>query len=48
MDLPGADREGLMAELKKRLSPGCADFSGTDWMEQAATESITAARRRQR
>ncbi len=42
MDLPGADREGLMAELKKRLSPGCADFFGTDWMEQAATESEEA------
>ena len=42
MDLPGADREARLAELRQRLSPGCADFTGQDWMEQAATESEEA------
>ena len=29
MDLPGADREALMAQLREKLSPCCVDF-GTD------------------
>ena len=29
MDLPGADRAALLAQLQKQLSPGCLDF-GTD------------------
>ncbi len=38
MDQPGTDRERLLAQLRARLSDGCADFSG-DWeqvLEQAA------------
>ena len=30
MDLPGADREKLMAQLQRELSSGCVDF-GMDW-----------------
>ena len=42
MDLPGTDRTALLAELRKRLGEGCADFSGAEWAEQAATESEEA------
>ncbi len=28
MDLPDTDREALLAELKRELSPACVDFSG--------------------
>ncbi len=38
MDQPGTDRNRLLAQLRARLSDGCADFSG-DWdqaLEQAA------------
>ncbi len=38
MDQPGADRAALLAQLRERLSEGCADFSGP-WdavLEQAA------------
>ncbi len=42
MDLPGADRAKRMAELRRLLSPACADFTGTEWMEQAAAESEAA------
>ncbi|MDE6590722.1 MAG: GTP-binding protein, partial [Oscillospiraceae bacterium] len=38
MDQPGADREGLLAQLRERLDEGCADFSGPreGLLEQAA------------
>ena len=36
MDLP-ADREGLMADLRRRLDDGCVDFSAPDRDENAAT-----------
>jgi small GTP-binding protein len=38
LDLAGADREGRVAELKKRLGEGCVDVSrpGKDWWEEAA------------
>ena len=39
MDLPGTERAALMEELRRRLGEGCADFTGDDWAEQAATES---------
>ena len=42
MDLPGADRGDILRQLQSRLSGACADFSGTEWMEQAATESEEA------
>ena len=42
MDLPGAEKQTILAELQKRLSPACADFSDDSWMEQAATESEAA------
>ena len=42
MDLPGADKGAILEELRKRLSPACADFSDRGWMEQAATESEAA------
>ncbi len=29
MDLPGADRAGLLAQLRSQLSPGCVDFGGS-------------------
>ena len=35
MDLPGADREELLADLR-RLSSGCVDFTAPDWAEEAA------------
>ena len=35
MDLAGADREKLMADLKGRLNGGCVDFGG-DFAEEAA------------
>ena len=41
-DLPGADRDALMEELRRRLGEGCADFGNGDWAEQAATESEEA------
>ena len=41
-DLPGVNRAARMQELRSLLSPECADFSGTDWMEQAAAESEAA------
>ena len=37
MDLPSADREALLAQLKQRLSAGCVDFSAPEgWQEDAA------------
>ena len=38
MDLAGADRFGLMEELKRRLDGGCVDFSSApeEWAEEAA------------
>ena len=42
MDLPGTQRAALMEELRRRLGDGCADFTGGDWAEQAATESEEA------
>ena len=38
MDLPGLDRNTLLAQLQKQLSPGCIDFSAPEdaIMEQAA------------
>ena len=42
MDLPGADREAILTELRSRLSPACADFTDEGWMEQAAAESEAA------
>ncbi len=41
-DLPGVNRAARMQELRSLLSPECADFSGGDWMEQAAAESEAA------
>ena len=41
-DLPSVNRAARMQELRSLLSPECADFSGTDWMEQAAAESEAA------
>ncbi len=28
MDLPGADKEAILAQLQEKLSPGCVDFNG--------------------
>ena len=39
---PGVNRAARMQELRSLLSPECADFSGGDWMEQAAAESEAA------
>ena len=36
MDLAGADRAALLADLRARLDGGCADFTVPDWMEEAA------------
>ena len=36
MDLPGADRAALMAQLQSRLGAGCVDMLAPDWAEQAA------------
>lgn len=36
MDLPGAGRGALLAELRQRLSPDCVDFSAGDFVEEAA------------
>ena len=36
MDLAGADREALLADLKRLLDGGCVDFSAPDWAEEAA------------
>jgi len=38
MDQPGTDRDRLLAQLRARLSDGCADFSGArdELLEQAA------------
>ena len=38
MDLAGADRNGVLAELKRRLDSGCVDFSASpeEWSEEAA------------
>ena len=41
-DLPGVSRTARMQELKSLLSAECADFTGTDWQEQAAAESESA------
>ena len=41
-DLPGVNRASRMQELRSLLSPECADFSGGEWMEQAAAESEAA------
>ena len=39
MDLPGADRAAVLAELKKRLDDGCADFSA-DADEETRREAV--------
>ncbi len=36
MDLPGLEREALLAQLRRELSPECMDFSDPDCMEQLA------------
>jgi len=36
MDLPGADRDKLLAQLRARLSPGCLDAGSDDFSENAA------------
>ena len=36
MDLPGADREKLLAGLQKQLSPGCLDLGSANFLENAA------------
>ena len=36
MDLAGADRAALLADLRARLDQGCADFAAPEWMEEAA------------
>ena len=36
MDLAGADRAALLADLRARLDSGCADFTAPEWMEEAA------------
>ena len=36
MDLPGTDREALLAQLQEKLSPGCVDFGLDSWQENAA------------
>ena len=41
MDLAGADRSGLLAELKRRLDGGCADFGAPEaalWEEAAVCD----------
>ena len=40
MDLPGTDREKLMAQLQRELSPGCVDF-GADFEEIAEAAAMT-------
>ena len=38
MDLPGADREAVLSELRRRLDEGCVDFSREEdeiWEEAA-------------
>ena len=40
MDLPGTDREKLMEQLQKELSPGCVDF-GADFQEIAEAAAMT-------
>ncbi|MBR4578996.1 MAG: TetM/TetW/TetO/TetS family tetracycline resistance ribosomal protection protein [Oscillospiraceae bacterium] len=42
MDLPGAEREARLSELRESLSADVADFSADEWMEQAAGESEAA------
>ena len=36
MDLPGADREDVLAQLRRRLSQGCVDFGSATLEEDAA------------
>ena len=36
MDLPGADREEVLSQLRRRLSPGCVDFGSAALEEDAA------------
>ncbi len=36
MDLPGADRENLLTQLKLQLHPGCMDFGDVDNLAEAA------------
>ena len=36
MDLPGADREEVLSQLRQRLSPGCVDFGSAALEEDAA------------
>ncbi len=36
MDLPGTDRQKLMAQLQARLSPNCVDFGDTDKLAESA------------
>lgn len=39
LDLPGADRRALLAEVQARLDGGCADF-GADRPRGALEESV--------
>ncbi|MBE6957630.1 MAG: GTP-binding protein [Ruminococcaceae bacterium] len=36
MDLPGTDREKILAQLQKELSPGCVDFGEQDKLYEGA------------
>ena len=36
MDLPGADKEKLLAQLQRRLSPGCLEVAAPNFVENAA------------
>ncbi|MEE0944393.1 MAG: translation factor GTPase family protein [Clostridia bacterium] len=39
MDIPTADRDKVMADLKARLDDGCIDFAGADFFEDAAMQA---------
>lgn len=41
MDLPGADREDVLAQLRRRLSQGCVDF-GSATLEEDAPYAMKA------
>ena len=42
MDLAGTDRGALLSALRERLSGSCVDFSGPEFLEDAATASEEA------
>ena len=39
MDLPGTEKQALLQELQRRLSPGCVDFTG-DWASIAENAAL--------